>query len=122
MSSTQTHHSYAVPVPLRTQVKELYTPYYSCNDVVREGSRRFAALELPHTNSYTPCTPCFPSKDVVRAGSAQSNHPEPMLKNCTHLTKAVILWFEKVLGGSMRWNYPTLLFKHPAHRASPLKM
>ena len=89
---------------------------------VQGGSRRFAALELPHTNSYTPCTPCFPSKDVVRAGSAQSNHPEPMLKNSTHLTKAVMLWFEKVLGGSMRWNYPTLLFKHPAHLAAPLQM
>ena len=42
----------------RTHVKELYTPCYLCHDVVREGSRRFAALEPPRT---TPCTPCFSS-------------------------------------------------------------
>ena len=50
-------------------------------------------------------------KGVVREGSAQSNHPEPMLKNCTHLTISVVMWFEKVQGGSMRLNYPKLMLK-----------
>ena len=66
--------------------------------------------------------PAHLASPVVREGSAQSNHTEPMLKNCTHLTISVMIWFEKVQGGSMRLNYPKLMFKHPAHLASPLKM
>ena len=42
-------------------MKELYTPCYLYNDVVREGSRRFDALESsvqsshPKKELYTPC-------------------------------------------------------------------
>ena len=34
-------------ISTRIHVKELYTPCYLCDDVVREGSRRFDALEPP---------------------------------------------------------------------------
>ena len=37
----------------RKQKRTMYTPYYICSDVVREGSRRFDALELPQTNVKT---------------------------------------------------------------------
>ena len=36
----------------RKQKHTMYTPYYICSDVVREGSR-FDALELPQTNVKT---------------------------------------------------------------------
>ena len=32
-------------------LKELYTPCYLCDNVVREGSRRFDALELVHKHT-----------------------------------------------------------------------
>ena len=38
------------------------------------------------------------------------------------LKSVVMMWFEKVQGGSMRLNYPKPMFKHPAHLASPLEM
>ena len=44
--------------------------------VVREGSRRFAALEPHRTSARAPCTPCFPGKEVVRECSVASNHAE----------------------------------------------
>ena len=71
---------------------------YICNDVVREGSRRFDALELHRTSAKSPCTPCFSSKYVDRGGSVVSNHPEPM---STHFAISEMMWFEKVRGGSM---------------------
>ena len=53
------------PPPLRTHVKDFYTPCFLCTKVVREGSRRFTVVE-PFGNSvqvaYTPCYPTlFPS-------------------------------------------------------------
>ena len=74
-------------------MKELYTPCYLCHDVVREGSRRFDALEPPRTSVRAPCTK----------------------KNSTHLAISVMVWFEKVQGGSIRLNHPKLVHKHPAH-------
>ena len=52
--------------------------------MVREGSRRFDALELHRTSAKAPCTPSFSSKYVDRGGSVQSNHHKPMLNNSTH--------------------------------------
>ena len=40
--------------PPRTHVTKLYTPCYLCNDVVREGLRRFDVLEPPRTSSQHP--------------------------------------------------------------------
>ena len=51
-----------------------------------------------------------------------SNHPEPMLKNSTHFAISAMMWFEKVRGGSMHFNYTELVQNHPAHLASPLNM
>ena len=48
--------------------------------MVREGSRRFDALELHRTSAKSPCTSCFSSKYVDRGGSVESNQLEPMLK------------------------------------------
>ena len=108
--------------PPRTHVKELYTLFYICNDVFREGSRMFDALELHRTSAKSPCTPCFSSKYVDRGGSVESNQLEPMLKNSTHFAISAMMWFEKVRGGSMHLNYTELVQKHPAHLASPLNM
>ena len=108
--------------PPQTHVKQLYTLCYICNDVVREGSRRFDALELHRTSAKSPCTPCFSSKYVDRGGSVVSNQPEPMLKNSTHFARSAMMWFKKVRGGSMRLNYTELVQKHPAHLVSPLNM
>ena len=47
-------------------------------NVVREGSMRFAVLELPPTSASSTLTPLLPCKDAVREGSVQSNHPELM--------------------------------------------
>ena len=63
------------PPPLRTHVKDFYTPCFLCTKVVREGSRRFTVVE-PFGNSvqvaYTPCYPTlFPS------GSTTANLLEP---------------------------------------------
>ena len=99
------------------------TPFfYFCNDVVREGSRMFDALELHRTSAKSPCTPCFSSKYVDRGGSVVSNQPEPMLNNSTHFAISEKMWFKKVRGGSMRLNYTELVRNHPAHLASPLNM
>ena len=106
----------------RTHVKELYTLFYIYNDVVREGSRRFDALELHRTSAKSPCTPCFSSKYVDRGGSVVSNQPEPMLKNSTHFAISAVMWFKKVRGGSMRLDYTELVRNHPAHLVSPLNM
>ena len=38
---------FGIVKPPRTHVKELYTPCFLCDEVVREGSRRFDALEPP---------------------------------------------------------------------------
>ena len=64
--------------PPRTHVTKVYTLCYLCNDVVREGSKRFDVFETPRTSTLIPCTPCFPSNDVDRKGSEQSNHSELM--------------------------------------------
>ena len=53
-------------------MKELYMPCYLCHDVVREGSRRFDALEPPRTSVRASRTPCFFCEDVVREGSVES--------------------------------------------------
>ena len=45
----------------------------------------------------------------------QSNHPELMGQNSTHLAISVMMWFEKVRRGSICFNYPELVHKHPAH-------
>ena len=50
--------------------------------------------------------------------SVQLNHPELMWKNSTHLAISVMMWFEKVRGGSMRLNHPELVHKHPANLVS----
>ena len=36
---------YAHTVPLQTHVKDFYTPFFLCTEVVREGSRRFEGVE-----------------------------------------------------------------------------
>ena len=60
--------------PLRTHVKDFYTPCFLCTEVVREGS----------------------SEDEVREGSVQSNHSELTSKTSTHLAFSALKWFEKV--------------------------
>ena len=87
--------------------------------MVREGSRRFDALEPPRTSVRAPCTPCFFCEEVVREGSVQSNHSEPMCKNSTRPGISVMMWFEKVRGGSMHLNHPELVYEHPAHLVNP---
>ena len=44
------------------QVKEVYTPCYLCEDVVREGSLRFAVLEPPRTSAYCTLHTVYPLK------------------------------------------------------------
>ena len=96
--------------------------FFFCNDVVREVSRMFDALELHRTSAKSPCTTCFSSKYVDRGGSVVSNQPEPMLNNSTHFAISAMMLFKKVRGGSMHLNYTELVQKHPAHFASPLNM
>ena len=60
--------------------------------------------------------------DVVREGLVQSNHPELMYNNSTHLAISVIVKFEKVREGSMHLNHHELVHKHPAHLGSSVKM
>ena len=64
----------------QTNVKELYTPCHISNKVVKGGSRRFNALELPRTSAKVRCPLCFPFKGVPRECSVRSNHPELMFK------------------------------------------
>ena len=66
-------------------MNKLYTPWSLWEDVVREGSRRFDALEPPRTSVRAPCTPCFFCEDVVREGSVESNHSETMWKKLTQV-------------------------------------
>ena len=49
----QAHRTCTVEPP-RTLVTKLYTPCYLCNDVVKEGSRRFYVLEPPRTSAQHP--------------------------------------------------------------------
>ena len=46
----------------QTHVEELYTPYYLCDDVVREGLRMFDALEPPKLVHKHPANPVSPVK------------------------------------------------------------
>ena len=39
--------------PPRTYVKKLYTPFFLCTEVVREGSRRFEGVEPLGNSVYT---------------------------------------------------------------------
>ena len=74
----------------------------------REGGR--AAHHLPG----------FPGNYVARGGSIQSNHPELMRQNPTHLALSVIMWVEKVRGGAKCLNHPALVQKHPAYLVFPV--
>ena len=59
---------------------------------------------------------------IDRGGSVESNQLEPMLNKSTHFAISAMMWFKKVRGGSMHFNYTELVQKHPAHLASPLNM
>ena len=73
-------------------------------------------LELVHKNPVHFVSP------VDREGSVLSNHPELTSQNSTHLAISVMMWFEKVRGGSMCLNHTELVHKHPAHLVSPTTM
>ena len=92
-------------------VYELSTPCYLCNNVVRSGSWRFDALELPRTGAKATYPPKF--KDVFREDSVESNH------HAEELYTPAAMWFGQVHGGSMHLKYPELVHKQAAH---PLKM
>ena len=65
----QPHQTFSklIVEPTRTHVKELYTPCFLCDEVVREGSRSSRRLNHPElVYKYTPCSSC---EDVVREGS-----------------------------------------------------
>ena len=108
-------------------MNKLYTPCYLCDDVVPEGSRRFDALEPRRTSARAPCTPYFHCKDVV---SVQSNQPELMWKNSTHLAISAMMWFEKVRApvkmllekGSVQSNHPELMWKNSTNLAISVMM
>ena len=53
-------------------------------------------LEPPRASAQAHYIPCFPGNDVDRGGSIQSNHPELMRQNSTHLAISVIMWVEEV--------------------------
>ena len=52
----------------------------------------------------------------------QSNHPDLIGKNSTHLAISVMVLFEKVRRRSMCLNHPELVHKLPAHLVSPVTM
>ena len=59
---------------------------------------------------------------VASKGSVQANHCKRLRKPSTRPASSVVLWFEKVRGGSMRLNHPERVYEHPAHRVSSMKM
>ena len=98
--------------PPQTHVKELYTPCYPCDDMVRKGQKRFDALESPWT--------LFPVKmwfDKVR----YDRTTRTQVKDSIHLVISTMMWFEKVRGGSIHLIHPDLVHNHPAHLISPVK-
>ena len=100
----------------RTSSNLLEPEIARCVELFHMSSGWFNSTEPSLTTS--PCTPCFHCKDVVREGSVQSNHPELMCENSTHLAISAMIWFEKVRGGSMHLNHPELVHKHPCYLCS----
>ena len=106
--------------PLRTHVKDFYTPFFLCTEVVREGSRRFEGIEPLGNSVQVPYTPCYHCEDEVREGSVQSNHSELTSnhseltsKTSTHLAFSALKWFEKVRGGSRGLNHSVIVYRYP---------
>ena len=75
--------------PLRTHVKDFYTPCFLCTEVVREGSRRFEGVEPLGNSVQAPCSHC---EDEVREGSV---HSELTSKTSTHLAFSALKWFSR---------------------------
>ena len=129
-------HLFGVVQAHRTSSNLLEPHHNRDSKVCRVLSHEFGVVRLHRTFSIhivtgeTRCAGCLctssgwfkhPCKDVVREGSVtQSNHPKLMWKNSTHLAISVMMWFEKVRGGSMRLNHPELVYEHPAHLVSPV--
>ena len=80
---------------ITTSASNLLEPEIArCVELFHMSSGWFDSTEPSLTTS--PCTPCFHCKDVVREGSVQSNHPELMCENSTHLAISAMIRFEEV--------------------------
>ena len=58
--------------------------------------------------------------EIARCVERVLSHEFGVVRLCR--TFSILMWFEKVLGGSMLLNHPELVHKHPANLVSPVKM